>query len=249
MGSGSGGMGTGGMGSGGAGVSSPVTIYVAGDSTVSTYEDTASLDDQAGWGQMLPAFFDDGVVVDNRARGGRTARWFHLEGGVAGILEEVRPGDYFFIQFGTNDSNSTATFEVDGVTYPRYANAQTDFKVHLKDYYLDPTRAVAAIPVLVTPPPRNSAYCGTGNSLGAYAEAMRELGAAEGVAVLDLNQKTFDHLAGLCPAPTPENFFLVRTDGTVDGTHFQENGARLMASFLVDAIEELGLGLASHLLR
>jgi lysophospholipase L1-like esterase len=241
-------MSTGGVGTGGA-VSLPnTTLYIAGDSTVSNYTDTSSPNDQAGWGQMLHEIFDDRVTVDNRARGGRTALWFYLEDGVAGVLDVIQPGEYFFIQFGTNDGNKTATFDVNGVTYPRYADAQTDFKIYLKDYYLDPTRAAGAIPVLVTPPPRNSAYCGTGNSLGGYAQAMRELGSVEDVIVLDLNQKTFDHLSAICPSPTPEDFFFVRTDGTVDGTHFQENGARHMAGFLGEAIEELGLELAGYLL-
>jgi len=239
--------GGGALATGGAG-RSDVTLYIAGDSTVSNYADTASATDQAGWGQMLSAIFSDQVTVDNRAAGGRTALWFQLEGAAPGIIEDLEPGDYFFIQFGTNDGNTTATFTVDGVTYPRYSDPQTDFKADLKDYYLDPTRAVSAIPVLVTPPPRNSAYCGNGNSLGAYAAAMRELGEAEDVAVLDLNQKTFDHLAAICPAPTPEDFFFIRADATVDGTHFQENGARHMASFLGVCLQDIDLGLASYLL-
>ncbi|MBN2194645.1 MAG: rhamnogalacturonan acetylesterase [Polyangiaceae bacterium] len=245
--------GTGGTEAGGGGTGGgPLldrTIYLAGDSTVSTYTDTASAADQAGWGQMLPEFFSDQLTVVNRAAGGRTALWFHLEGAVARILEEIATGDYFFIQFGHNDGNRTATFTVDGVTYQRYADPDTDFKTHLKDYYLDPARAAGAIPVLVTPPPRNSAYCGTGNSLGSYAQAMRELGEAEEVAVLDLNTKTFDHLSSVCPAPSPEDFFFLKADGTVDGTHFQENGARIMAGFLAECIEEIELALEAYLLR
>ena len=231
---GTGGAGTGGSdaGSGGAAALPATTIYVAGDSTVSTYADTASATDQAGWGQMLHEIFDERVTVENRAVGGRTARWFHLEGGTAYVLDRILPGEFWFIQFGTNDSHPTATFTVDGVTYDRFADANTDFKDHLMDYFVTPARARNAIPVLVTPPPRNSAYCGNGNSLGGYAQAMRDLAAAEDILLLDLNQHTFDHLAEICPSPTPEDFFFVRPDDTVDGTHFQENGARHMAGFL-----------------
>ncbi len=225
-----------------------LTVYVAGDSTVSTYTDTSSPADQAGWGQMLHEIFDPRVTVENRAIGGRTALWFHLEGGTAWVLDRIQPGDYFFVQFGTNDSHPTATFTVDGVTYPRLADANTDFKQHLFDYYVLPTRERGATPVLVTPPPRNSAYCGVGNSLGGYAQAMRDLGAEQDVLVLDNNQRTYDHLAAICPAPTPEDFFFVRTDGTVDGTHFQENGARAMAGFLGDEMRESSVGLYRYLL-
>lgn len=238
--------------SGGAAGSLPaVTIYVAGDSTVSTYTDTSATNDQAGWGQMLKTIFNTKVTVVNRAVGGRTAYWFYLEGAVSNILSTIKAGDYFFIQFGTNDQNTTATFTVNGTTYPRYAAADTDFKAQLKQYYLDPTKAKGAIPVLVTPPPRNSAYCNGGNGLSAYATAMIQLGAAENVAVLDNNGKTFNYLKAICPKPTTaaaETFFKVNTDGTIDGTHFQENGARRMAGFIGEEIKRINLGLASYLL-
>lgn len=234
---------------GGAASIEDVTIYLAGDSTVLEYADTASTTDQAGWGQMLHEIFTDQATIVNRASGGRTALWFYLEGAVGKILSEIQPGDYFFVQFGTNDSNTTATFEVDGATYQRYADPDTDFKMYLKDYYIEPTREMGAIPVLVTPPPRNSAYCGGGNSLGAHAQAMRELGEAEAVSVLDLNDKTFAYLSSICPSPTPEDFFAFKSDGSVDGTHFQENGARIMAGFLAECIVEAGLGLRGALLR
>ncbi len=227
-----------------------LTIYVAGDSTVSNYTDTAATNDQAGWGQMLREIFNSKVTIDNRAAGGRTAYWFYLEGAAGKILSAIKPGDYFFIQFGTNDQNETATFTVDGKQYKRYAEASTTFKTHLKQYYLDPTKAKQAIPVLVTPPPRNSAYCNGGNGLGAYATAMIELGAAENVAVLDNNGKTHSYLKAICPKPTTaaaETFFFGKADGSIDSTHFQENGARKMAGFIGEEIKRLNLGLAAYL--
>ncbi len=39
----------------------------------------------------------------------------------------------------------------------------------------------------------------------------------------------------------------MRANGTVDGTHFQENGARLLAGFVAEGIDESGLGLAGYL--
>jgi lysophospholipase L1-like esterase len=234
------------------GATANVTVYIAGDSTVCNYTDTAATNDQAGWGQMLKEIFNSKVTIQNRAVGGRTAYWFYLEGAVDKILSTIKPGDYFFIQFGTNDQNQTATFTVGGVTYPRYADAATTFRTQLKQYYLDPTKAKGAIPVLVTPPPRNSAYCNGGNGLSAYATAMKELGAAEKVAVLDNNLSTFNYLKAICPKPTTaaaETFFLGKADGSIDGTHFQENGARKMAGFIGTRIREVGLGLGAYLVQ
>jgi lysophospholipase L1-like esterase len=223
-----------------------LTIYIAGDSTVSTYTDTASTTDQAGWGQMLHESFSDLVTVENRAIGGRTSRRFIEEGRLDDILADIEAGDYFLVQFGTNDSNKTATYELNGETIPYYLEPNSDFKEYLMQY-VEGARAHQATPVLVTPPPRNSAYCTGGNGTGAYAQAMRELGEAEAIAVADLNQKAVDHLKAICPAPTPEDVFLLRADGTVDGTHFQENGARLLAGFVAEGISESSLGLAAYL--
>jgi lysophospholipase L1-like esterase len=225
----------------------PVTVYLAGDSTVSTYTDTASPNDQAGWGQMFDALFDTRVTVQNRASGGQTARRFIDENKLAPILTALRAGDYLLVQFGTNDGNRTATYMLNGAAIPYYLDPATDFKMYLLEY-IDGARSRGAIPVLVTPPPRNSAYCTGGNGTGAHATAMRELGSAQGVAVSDLNAKAVAYLRAICPSPTPENFFLLRADGTVDGTHFQENGARILAGFVADGIEEAAVPLAQYLL-
>lgn len=237
-------------GSGGSGGNNeplgPVTVYIAGDSTVMTYPDTPSPTDQAGWGQMLHESFSDLVKIDNRAIGGRTARRFIDEGRLADILEDIQPGDYFLVQFGTNDGHKTATYEINGQIIPYYLDPDTDFKKYLLEY-IEGARAKQATPVLVTPPPRNSAYCTGGNGTGAHAEAMRQLGKDKNVTVVDLNKKTVDHLKAICPAPTPEDVFLLRGDGTVDGTHFQENGARLLAGFVAQGIAESGIGLAAYL--
>ena len=224
----------------------PVSIYLAGDSTVSKYADSASPNDQAGWGQMLHEYLDDRAKVDNRAVGGRTSRRFIEEGTLETILTSIKAGDYLFVQFGTNDSNKTATYTLNGQSIPYYLDPATDFKTYLRQY-VKGARDHQATPVLVTPPPRNSAYCTGGNGTGSYAAAMRELGESDSVAVIDLNKKSVDYLKEICPSPTPEDFFLVKADGGVDGTHFQENGARKLAGFVAAGVEEAGLPLARYL--
>jgi lysophospholipase L1-like esterase len=233
-------------GAAGSGALTPLTVYLAGDSTVSSYSDTPSTTDQAGWGQMLKPLLSNQVSVENRAVGGRTARRFIDDGYLGAIFEQIAAGDYLLVQFGTNDGNETATYEHDGETIPYYLDPATDFKTYL-ELYIDGAKARSAVPVLVTPPPRNSAYCTGGNGTGSHAEAMRQLGASAGVAVLDLNQQSVDYLKAICPSPTPEDFFLLRADGSVDGTHFQENGARRLAGFVVGEMERVSLSLAAYL--
>jgi lysophospholipase L1-like esterase len=224
----------------------PLTIYLAGDSTVQTYANTASERDQAGWGQMLGAHVAADISVDNRAIGGRTARRFIDEGRLDEILAELLPDDYLLVQFGTNDGNRTATYQLGDETIPYYLDPATDFRSYLQQY-IDGARERGATPVLVTPPPRNSAYCTGGNGTGGHAQAMRELGRAQGVPVVDLNALSVAHLTAICPARTPEDFFLLRADGSVDGTHFQENGARILASLVASGLRDAVPALAPRI--
>lgn len=225
----------------------PVTIFVAGDSIVSNYPDTGSSLDQAGWGQMLPKLLTGNVTVVNRARGGRTALWFSLEGELDRLLDASQSGDYLFVEFGTNDSHRTAEFTVNGQTRLRYADPDTDFKQQLTELYIRPARQRGVQIVLVTPPPRNSAYCTGGNSLGRWAQAMRELGVEQQVPVANMNTRMVEFLQAICPAPNPENIYFIRPDGSVDGTHFQEGGARRMASFILDDLAQEGIGIENYL--
>jgi lysophospholipase L1-like esterase len=189
---------------------------------------------------MLPAYVNDGVKIANRAIGGRTARRFIDDGKLDEIWSDIQPGDYLLVQFGTNDGNKTATYTHDGQMIPYYLDPETDFKKYL-ELYIEGARNRGAVPVFVTPPPRNSAYCTGGNGTGAHAQALRELGMAEQVAVSDLNERTVSYLEAICPAPDPPDFFLQKSDGTVDGTHFQESGARKLAEFVATGLREAGI--------
>jgi lysophospholipase L1-like esterase len=158
----------------------PLTLYLAGDSIVQTYADTPSDTDQAGWGQMLGEFFDAELTIDNRAIGGRTARRFIDEGRLDEIVVSLEPGDYLLVQFGTNDSNRTATYTLGDATIPYFLDPATDFRAYLQRY-IDAARSREANPLFVTPTPRNSAYCTGGNGTGAHAAAMSALGQEQGV--------------------------------------------------------------------
>lgn len=213
----------------------PVKVYLAGDSTVSNYRDTESTTDQAGWGQMLHEYLSELAVVDNRAVGGTTSRSYIDFGHFDELAADIGAGDTLLVQFGTNDGNKTATYDLDGQEIPYYLEPATDYKTYLAKY-IDMAEDKGANLIFVTPPPRNSAYCTGGNGTGGHAQAMRELAAERGVPLADLNMRSVDYLKAICPAPTPEDFFLLRGDGSVDGTHFQENGARHLAAFVAEGI-------------
>lgn len=80
-----------------------IHIFLAGDSTVKTYGIERST---GGWGEYIDRYFDGSKVeIINKAEGGRSSRSFINQGRLDEIAEEIRPGDYLFIQFGHNDSS------------------------------------------------------------------------------------------------------------------------------------------------
>jgi lysophospholipase L1-like esterase len=88
-----------------AAATSVPTLFIAGDSTASSYQDKP--DRQQGWGAVLqPLFNEKKLRVVNAARGGRSSRTFVSEGHWEKMLAEVKAGDFVIIQFGHNDSGA-----------------------------------------------------------------------------------------------------------------------------------------------
>jgi lysophospholipase L1-like esterase len=224
----------------------PITVYLAGDSTVSDY--SSSLAPRAGWGQVLNQFFDNQVVVKNEATPSRSSKSFIDEGRLDTILNEIEKGDYLFIQFGHNDEK---------IKDPnRYTEPYSTYKNYLKQY-IDGARAKQAIPVLVTPVERR--YFTVDGDLsrthGDYPAAMKELGLEEHVPVIDLTAKSHALFQKLGPKSTKEVFLCLDAhengnypNGVQDNTHFQKTGAKMIAQLVIDGIKESNLmTLTNHL--
>ena len=114
------------------------TIYTIGDSTMAN-KTKPDENPERGWGQMLPLFFNDNIIIDNRAVNGRSTRSFIDEKRWDAIYKVLKPGDYVFIQFGHNDQK-----EKDST---RYTNPHTAYR-HNLIRFVNETRAKGAIPVL-----------------------------------------------------------------------------------------------------
>ncbi len=80
----------------------PVTVFMIGDSTMAN-KDTTNGKQERGWGMMLQPFFNAPYVIDNHAVNGRSSKSFIDEGRWQVVLDKMRPGDYVIIQFGHND--------------------------------------------------------------------------------------------------------------------------------------------------
>lgn len=80
-----------------------IKIWLIGDSTMSVKETRAY--PETGWGMPFVYFFDSTVTVDNRAKNGRSTKSFLAENLWQPVADNIREGDYVFIQFGHNDES------------------------------------------------------------------------------------------------------------------------------------------------
>ncbi|GGF92917.1 rhamnogalacturonan acetylesterase [Paenibacillus abyssi] len=210
-----------------------VALYLAGDSTVTDQSEEGF--PYAGWGQMLPMFLKHDVVVANYAESGRSSKSFIDEGRLDVILDEIKAGDFLFIQFGHNDQKTDEERHTDpATTYPQY----------LKQY-IDGARGRQAIPVLVTSVHRR--FFGEGGKLtdthGAYLEAVRKLAYEEQVPLIDLADRSRALFEALGEEGTKSIFmwgapgeFANFSEGVQDNTHFQEQGAIEIARLITEEI-------------
>ncbi|MDR3710656.1 MAG: rhamnogalacturonan acetylesterase [Capsulimonadaceae bacterium] len=219
-----------------AGVSAdaaPVRVAIAGDSTVCDYPLT---DPHRGWGQLLPLFVDTKrVAIENFAAGGRSTKTFMSEGRWDKLLAS-KP-NFVFIQFGHNDSHAKSQ--------PEATDADGDYSAYLREY-VDSARAIGAAPILVTPMHRglwDKEGTHLTTELLPYAAAMRRVAEEKNVPLVDLYATSgvaFEKLGkdGL------DTLFAFPAQ---DRTHFNKQGARLLAGLVVEETERVVPALKSYL--
>lgn len=222
-----------------------IKVYLIGDSTIAikeikTYPET-------GWGMPFAYFFDSTVIIDNRAKNGRSTKSFLAEGLWQPVVNNLNQGDYVLVQFGHNDEVKTKA------TY----TTEEEFKTNLT-LYVNQSRSKKAIPVLITPVARRK-FDSLGNVAGThdvYSALVRDVSKQLNVPLIDLDKKSQQLLLQfgaenskwlynqLEPGEHP-NY----PDGVKDNTHFNELGARKMAEIVLAEIKNLHLELANHIAK
>ena len=223
----------------------PVTVYLAGDSTMA--EKLPEKRPEWGWGERLQKFFrEERVKVENHARGGRSTRTFIEEGRWQAVVGKLKKGDYVFIQFGHNDSAKDK---------PERYTPPEDYRRNLIRF-VEEVRAKQAIPVLLTPVMRRR-FDEKGvfyDVHGVYPDIVREVAAGQKVALIDMHRKSEAVIKSHGVEGSKRLFLQLKagehpnyTKGVDDNTHFSELGAETMARLAVEGVRELSLGLAEHL--
>ena len=214
-------------------------IWIAGDSTASPYGPERA--PRTGWGQVFGGWFGPGIVVENRAQNGRSSRSYIEEGWFGQYEARIASGDLLLIQFGHNDGK---------IDDPRRYNEPGAAFRHWLTRYIEVARKAGATPVLVTPVARRE-FAGREpvDTHGAYARTVRELAAAEQVALVDLGARSMDLLRVLGPEASRAWFLRDAVTGDDDNTHFSTYGAHAMACLVADGLKQLALVAATDFVR
>lgn len=225
-----------------------IKIYLIGDSTMCSYE--PSRVPVTGWGMPFVNFFDAGVKIENKARGGRSTRTFLSENRWKSVTDSLSEGDYVFIQFGHNDGAKEEKYK------DRYTPVE-DYKKNLM-LFITESRAKKASPVLVTPVSRMK-FDKDGNAQETHAEytnAVYEVAKQSNTPMIDLDKKSRDLYQKLGPECAKMLFMQIEPnvnpiypDGQKDNTHFNELGAREIAQLVLEGIRSLNLPLTGHIVK
>lgn len=233
-----------------------VRIFMIGDSTMAN-KDVSGGKLERGWGMMLKNFFTDNVIVNNHALNGRSSKSFIAEGHWQKVVEQIRPGDYVFIQFGHNDEKADTL---------RHTDPGTSFDDNLRRF-VNETRLKGGIPVLFNSVVRrtfadsktavedddkrdnSSNYLAEGDTLvdthGAYLLSPRNVAVELDVPFVDANKITHDLEEGLGPDGSKKLHMWYRPgeveylpDGRQDNTHYNVYGAYIVAGLLAEAVAD-----------
>ena len=223
-----------------------ITVYLIGDSTMADKRPGAF--PETGWGTPFKTFFDSSVVIDNRAKNGRSTRTFISENLWEPIARQLRPGDYVFIQFGHNDEAKEKT--------ERYTSPD-EYK-HNLERFITETRQRKAIPVLLSPVTRRR-FDAQGNvreTHEAYSPLVEEVAKQTGTHFIDLDKKSRQLLQQFGPDNSRLLFLQLEAGehpnypaGKDDNTHFNEFGARKIAQIVLSEILTLRLDLAERVVN
>ena len=222
-------------------------MFLIGDSTVKN-EDSDSTS-MWGWGSVIGEMLDpDSITVENYAWPGRSARTFTNEGRWDRIYNALRPGDVVVMQFGHNDGGPIDSGKERGelpgsgdeskvfrmASTRRYEVVRT-YGWYLSKFIAD-AREKGAIPVVVSPTPRNKFDNGSiENCASTFGQWAREAAERGGAVFIDLNSLAGAELERMA---RKEGLDTVGEYFRKDHTHSSLKGARLNARIVADALRQ-----------
>ena len=177
---------------------------------------------------------------------GRSTKTFISEGRWQAIVDDLKKGDYVFIQFGHNDSSKDKG--------ERYTPPE-DYKKNLIRFVSD-VRSKGGHPVLLTPVVRrrfdkDGAFHDTH---GEYPDIVRAVVLEHRVEFIDMQKLSESAVVSYGVEGSRKLFLQLKPgenpnypNGIEDNTHFSPFGAESMAKLVVVGIREARIGLKKYL--
>ena len=223
-----------------------IVLRLMGDSTMAD-KDLSGENPERGWGQRLPSHLDTSVCVVNYAQNGRSTKSFIDRGLWDKVRNDLKAGEYLFIQFGHNDSKADDP--------ARYAPAFGAYQDNLR-LFIEHALSVGAKPVLFTPVSRRW-FDNEGrlkkDCHGDYPAAVFQVAGEYGLPVIDANAVTQAWLESVGDEASRKYYMWIEKgtcprhpDGLVDNTHTNVAGARKIVELLLPEIVKVIPDLASH---
>ncbi|WP_404331624.1 OmpL47-type beta-barrel domain-containing protein [Mesobacillus maritimus] len=235
------------------------TIWIVGDSTVSSFTDNYFYP-RYGWGTQIGNYLDGSFTIQNLALSGRSSKSYTADPEYKTLLSGMKSGDFLLIGFGHNDEKT----EPERYTNPNGTYLDPgSFANSLYENYIKPAQAAGTQVILSTPIVRRTATGGWSNSNlhitntvgefpgGDYPQAIRDLGTALNVPVVDMTNLTKTLYDELGQSETLNlHAWTSSKPQSVDNTHTNIWGARYNAYLQTKAIKELGVsGLSEHVIN
>lgn len=237
--------------------SSKPTVWIIGDSTVSSFADNYYYP-RYGWGTQIDKYLDGTYEVKNIALSGRSSKSYVNDKEYKELTAGMKQGDYLLIGFGHNDEKAEAD---------RYTDPNGDYKTagsfanSLYENYIKSAQAAGTTVILCTPIVRRTATAEWSDSNlhitkdsgdfkgGDYAQSIRNLGKELNIPVVDMTKMTKELYDTLGPDETVNLHAWTSSKATsVDNTHTNIYGGTYNAYLVTKTIKELGVaGISEHI--
>ncbi|WP_084625574.1 pectate lyase [Salinimicrobium xinjiangense] len=222
------------------------TLFLIGDSTMSDKEDPDK-NPEHGWGQMLPELMTSEINIQNHAVNGRSTRSFIAEGRWEKVKEQLKRGDYVFIQFGHNDQKANDP--------ARYTNPFTQYRSNLEKFVRE-TREKGATPILFSSIVRRN-FNENGvlvDTHGEYPLVVRMVAKDMDVPFIDMQLLTEQLEISYGPQDSKQLHLHLEPGedayeprGVTDDTHLSKMGADLVARLALQEIARQDLELKKYI--
>lgn len=237
------------------------TIFLAGDSTVQSY--TPDKMPQMGWGQQLYSFLKEAgeckiynrdislgshvvtyemphIMIENHSLAARSSRSFIEQGRLENIMKVAEPGDVMLVQFAHNDAYEAR--EERFVPVDNFGEWLNKYNEACKEKGM---KCIFITPVTMR------VFDTEGHCLIAFKEyraAMLKAASEYKVPCIDLSlestklvdrlgpEKARDLYLWVWPGEYPDTAF---SNGNKDNAHFQEYGAKNMASIVAKGLKTM----------